>query len=67
MIELGFLAEEQVKDGWLYELTRLAIEQIYRRQSQQTILHLKTAVRHAHGVTFWDRLHKLFTSAPTVD
>ena len=61
MIELDFLAEKQVEGGWLYELTQFAIEQIYVRQ---TILHFKTAVTHAHGITFWARVRKLFTSPP---
>ena len=65
MVELGLLTEKHMENGWLYELTPFVIEQIYLRQSKQVILSLKIAVMHAHGITFWARLRKLFTSAPT--
>ena len=64
MVELGFLAEQQIDTGWLYELTQFAIEQIYVRQSKRQIHHLKVATVHAHGTTFLRRLRKLFSPAP---
>ncbi len=62
MIELGFLSEQETCDGWLYELTQFAIEQIYVRQSKHQIHRLKMVTVHAHGVTFLHRLRKLFRS-----
>ena len=66
MIEAGFLMETQVENGWHYELTLLAVEQIYIRQTEAQIRHLKSAVRWSHGVHFWDRLKKIFTPAPVL-
>ncbi len=64
MIEAGFLMETRVENGWRYKLTLLAIEQIYIRQTEAQIRHLKSAIRWSHGVRFLDRLKKLFTPAP---
>ncbi len=71
MMKLGFLSETKVDEGWLYELTQFAIEQIYVRQTnsafnnyERSINQMKAEVRRAHGTTFLRRLCKLLTPAP---
>ncbi len=45
MIDAGFLTEVKVDEGWRYELTLLAIEQIYIRQQERKIKRLTARVQ----------------------
>ncbi len=55
MIEDGLITETQVADGWQYELTLMAIERIYVRQSQYRIRRLIHALECAE-MPWWQKL-----------
>jgi hypothetical protein len=51
MIDAGFLTEVKCDEGWRYELTLLAIEQIYIRQQEAKIKRLTAHIQKLEKVT----------------
>lgn len=66
MVEEGFLSETETSDGWLYQLSSLAIEQVYLVQSRATIVELQAQLKRAQAESLLDRIKRYFreTLAP---
>jgi hypothetical protein len=61
MVTDGFLSETKVPDGYQYELTPFAIEQIFVRQTNYEIQHLKKEVEYlSRKPSFMEKLKALF-------
>lgn len=58
MMDKGLLSETKVSEGWLYQLTPLAISQIYVVQSEATIMSLQTQLRRAQGESLLKRIKR---------
>ncbi len=60
MVEVGLLNEQQVEDGWLYELSHVAIETIYMRQTKSRIRNLEEELCRMQRITFGQYLSRWF-------
>ena len=64
MVEQGFLSEVDTGEGWHYELSQFAIEQIYVSQAKRQINQLSQALRKANAPGFWRRTWKNLSGVP---